>query len=82
MVRVQLYSPHLPETDFWSAGLMGKDRLGWIFQGQLAYTVQDFVALVDGGKASEYEPRAVNNTVWGLYNIITYVNHFHIAGSC
>lgn len=50
---------------------MGKDRLGWIFQGQLAYTVQDFVALVDGGKASEYDSRAVDNTVWGLYNITT-----------
>ncbi|PYI01575.1 C6 transcription factor [Aspergillus sclerotiicarbonarius CBS 121057] len=60
------------------AGLMGKDRRGWIYQGQLAFAAKELVRtlpLTPSGliiPKSETE-RAIEITLWGLY--ITTIAH-------
>ncbi|KAJ6111848.1 hypothetical protein N7523_007909 [Penicillium sp. IBT 18751x] len=54
---------------FSSACMNGKDRRGWLYQGQLAFVVDDLIEQHDLGKESIYAPEVVNLTVWGLYSI-------------
>lgn len=52
-----------------SACLIGKDRRGWLYQGQLAFVANELIEQHDLGKKTEYAPGVVDTAVWGLYNI-------------
>lgn len=56
---------------FSSVCSIGKDRRGWIYQGQLKYAMQDLIKIIENNRGPEYEPQAVNNTLWGIWNITT-----------
>lgn len=56
---------------------MGKDRRGWIYQGQLGYAVKEYdeahpPAACADDEAKVFE-KAMNQTLWGLYNATTLV---------
>lgn len=57
----------------YSACMNGKDRRGWLYQGQLAFVADDLIEQHDLGKESKYAPEVVNLAVWGLYNISALV---------
>ncbi|GJP88302.1 C6 transcription factor [Aspergillus niger] len=57
-----------------SACLMGKDRRGWIYQGQLAYAAKELectLRTVSSGSLTEASDirRVIELTLWGLYNM-------------
>ncbi|SPB50773.1 unnamed protein product [Aspergillus niger] len=56
------------------ACLMGKDRRGWIYQGQLAYAAKELectLRTVSSGSLTEASDirRVIELTLWGLYNM-------------
>ncbi|GKZ70426.1 hypothetical protein AnigIFM50267_006071 [Aspergillus niger] len=56
------------------ACLMGKDRRGWIYQGQLAYAAKELECTfrtVSSGSLTEASDirRVIELTLWGLYNM-------------
>ncbi|OJJ42822.1 hypothetical protein ASPZODRAFT_104512 [Penicilliopsis zonata CBS 506.65] len=53
-----------------SAALLGKDRRGWVYQGQLAYAMEEFLRIANR-QPDRYEPQVVNDMVWGIWNIGT-----------
>ena len=50
---------------------MGRDGCGWVYQGQLAYALQDLMDSIEKEHGLGYEPQVVDNAVWGIYNITT-----------
>lgn len=60
-----------------SAFLLGRDRAGWIYQGQVAFTVHEFSSSHppvkgDVDESERVMDRVRNNTIWGIYNLTTY----------
>lgn len=61
-----------------SACLMGKDRRGWIYQGQLAFAAKELqrtLRIISSGSSDEVSDirRVTDLTLWGLYNMTMYV---------
>lgn len=55
---------------------MGKDRVGWIYQGQLAYAAKEFAkahrpAAPDAHESERVKSQAIDNAIWGMFNIAT-----------
>ena len=54
--------------------MMGKDRSGWIYHGQLAYAAQELAQKhkpppPDADKETVRRAKAIDNTIWGLFNL-------------
>lgn len=66
--------------------MTGRDRQGWIHQGQLAYAVQELsqknFVLSDADEDALRMTRVINRTVWGLFNISTYVSSNFFRQTC
>jgi hypothetical protein len=53
--------------------MIGKDRTGWVYYGQLAYAAQELSrkhqALPnDADEEAIHENGAIDNTIWGIFN--------------
>ena len=53
--------------------MIGKDRTGWLYYGQLAYATQELSrkhqAQRDAADEDEIEEiRAIDNAMWGIFN--------------
>ncbi|RAL14755.1 Zn(II)2Cys6 transcription factor [Aspergillus homomorphus CBS 101889] len=48
---------------------MGKDRVGWWYLGQINSMAQEYAKTHPPPETETQESRAVNNTIWGLYNL-------------
>jgi hypothetical protein len=73
---VPLACQNWPLLKYSSASMTRKDRHGWIHQSQLAYAVQELFPSITAPKNAADEAldlaRAVNVTIWGLFNIAMY----------
>lgn len=57
-----------------SSCMIGRDRLGWIFLGQLAYAAQELAqkhkpALADADQDALRLSRATDIAIWGTFNL-------------
>lgn len=53
--------------------MVGKDRTGWVYYGQLAYAAQELsrkhrAPREDADEEEMEEIRAVDNAMWGIFN--------------
>ncbi|KAJ6093439.1 hypothetical protein N7486_008728 [Penicillium sp. IBT 16267x] len=54
---------------FGYAALSGKDRRGWLYQGQLSFAVNELTEQYESGKDTRYDPEVLNSTLWGVYHL-------------
>ena len=59
------------ETEVYSMAIMGKDRMGWWYLGQIRSMAEEYAEKHPNSPSDSptRESRAIDNTIWGIYNL-------------